>query len=69
VRIDGEDLGKSGAQFGAISLVYPQIEDGRVIADAKVANLGDYFVGERIRVWVSAGKRKSTSWRDNLLPP
>ena len=34
VRIDGEDLGKSGAQFGTIKLVYPQIEDGRVIADA-----------------------------------
>jgi RND family efflux transporter MFP subunit len=57
VRIDGEDLGKNGAQFGTITLVYPQIEDGRVIADAKVANLGDYFVGERIRVWVSAGER------------
>jgi RND family efflux transporter MFP subunit len=57
VRIDGEELGKSGAQFGTIRLVYPQIEDGRVIADAAVASLGDYFVGERIRVWVSAGER------------
>ncbi len=59
VRIDGEDLGKSGVQFGRINLVYPQIEDGRVIADAKVADLGDYFVGQRIRVWVSAGGRTS----------
>ncbi len=59
VRIDGEDLGKSGVQFGTITLVYPQIEDGRVIADAKVANLGDYFVGQRIRVWVAAGERTS----------
>ena len=59
VRIDGEELGKSGAQFGTIRLVYPQIEDGRVIADAAVADLGDYFVGERIRVWVSAGERQS----------
>jgi RND family efflux transporter MFP subunit len=59
VRIDGEELGKSGAEFGTIRLVYPQIEDGRVIADAAVANLGDYFVGERIRVWVSAGERTS----------
>jgi len=59
VRIDGEDLGKSGIQFGTINLVYPQIEDGRVIADAKVADLGDYFVGQRIRVWVSAGGRTS----------
>ncbi len=63
VRIDGEELGKelrkSGVQFGTIRLVYPQIEDGRVIADAAVAGLGDYFVGERIRVWVSAGERDS----------
>jgi len=59
VRIDREELGQSGAQFGTIRLVYPQIEDGRVIADAAVANLGDYFVGERIRVWVSAGGRSS----------
>ena len=47
---------QSGAKFGTIKLVYPQIEDGRVVADAKVAGLGDYFVGERIRVWVS-GRR------------
>lgn len=57
VRIDGEELGKGAAQFGRIRLVYPQIEDGRVIADAAVTGLGDYFVGERIRVWVSAGER------------
>lgn len=59
VRINGEEFGKSGAQFGTIQLVYPQIEDGRVIADAAVSGLGDYFVGERIRVWVSAGERSS----------
>src|SRR3989304_864382 len=29
VRIDGEELGKSGVQFGTIRLVYPQIEDAR----------------------------------------
>jgi RND family efflux transporter MFP subunit len=59
VRIAGEELGKSGAQFGTIKLVYPQIEDGRVVADAAVEGLGDYFVGERIRVWVPAGERTS----------
>jgi len=59
VRIDGEEFNKSDAQFGTIRLVYPQIEDGRVIADAAVAGLGEYFVGERIRVWVSAGDRES----------
>jgi RND family efflux transporter MFP subunit len=60
VRIDGEDIGKSGAQFGTVGLVYPQIEDGRVVADAAVGGLGDYFVGQRIRVWISAGQRIST---------
>jgi multidrug efflux pump subunit AcrA (membrane-fusion protein) len=59
VRIDGEDLGTSGAKFGIIELVYPQIENGHVVADATVTGLGDYFVGERIRVWISAGERKS----------
>ncbi len=59
VRIDGTELGANGAKFGTIKLVYPQIQDGRVIADAKVDGLGDYFVGERIRVWVAAGKRES----------
>lgn len=61
VRIDGEELGKGAALFGTIRLVYPQIEDGRVIADAAVTGLGDYFVGERIRVWVSAGERASVT--------
>jgi RND family efflux transporter MFP subunit len=57
VRVDSHELGANGAKFGSIKLVYPQIEDGRVIADAKVVGLGDYFVGERIRVWISAGER------------
>jgi RND family efflux transporter MFP subunit len=57
VRLDGEELGKEGPQFGVVRLVYPQIEDGRVVADATVQGLGDYFVGERIRVWVSGGER------------
>ena len=42
---------------GVIDLVYPQIEDGRVIADATVENLGEYFVGDRLRVWISGGER------------
>lgn len=57
VRTDAEELGESEARSGTIKRVYPQIEDGRVIADAIVAGLGDYFVGRRIRVWVSGGAR------------
>lgn len=57
VRIDGNDLGTSAPRYGRISLVYPQIEDGRVVADAAVEGLGDYFVNERVRVWIAAGER------------
>lgn len=67
VRLDGRELqgvvtGAAGRvpQFGRISLVYPQIEAGRVVADAVVADLGSYFVGERIRVWIAAGHREAT---------
>lgn len=42
---------------GRVRLVYPQIDQGRVIADAEVGGLGDFFVGERTRVYVATGKR------------
>ena len=61
VRIDPADLGRTnapGAVFGKITLVYPKIEEGRVVADAAVPGLGDFFVGERIRVWIGAGTRQ-----------
>ncbi len=57
VRIDRERASAAAAQFGKVRLVYPQIEDGRVIADAQIEGLDDYFVGERIRVWISGGSR------------
>lgn len=59
VRVDGRDLGADGAKFGTVSLVYPRIEDGNVIADADLKGLGDYFVGQRIEVWIPAGERHS----------
>lgn len=42
---------------GTIIRVYPELQGGRVIADAEVQGLGDYFVGERAVVWISAGRR------------
>jgi RND family efflux transporter MFP subunit len=42
---------------GLVRLVYPQITGGRVTADVEVKDLGDYFVGERTRVWISTGRR------------
>ncbi|MGA7118288.1 MAG: efflux RND transporter periplasmic adaptor subunit [Hyphomicrobium sp.] len=49
----------SGITTGRIALVYPEIQAGRVIADAEVPGLGDYYVGERTLVWISAGPRKT----------
>jgi len=59
IRLDAQDLGQGAASFGTISLVYPQVGDGRVVADAQVVGLGDYFVGQRVQVWISAGERRS----------
>lgn len=42
---------------GKVIQVYPELQGGRVVADAEVPGLGDYFVGERAVVWISAGKR------------
>ncbi|MGD9668206.1 MAG: efflux RND transporter periplasmic adaptor subunit [Hyphomicrobiaceae bacterium] len=42
---------------GSITQVYPELQSGRVIADASVKGLGDYFVGERVLVYISVGKR------------
>lgn len=50
---------ESVSREGRITRVYPELQGGRVIADAEVADLGDYFVGERTLVWISAGKRKT----------
>ncbi|KPF86350.1 hypothetical protein IP70_08635 [alpha proteobacterium AAP38] len=58
VRLDPDDLspGEQAGQ-GQITLVYPRISDGRVQADARVTGLGDYFVGQRVRVFVPTGER------------
>lgn len=59
VRVDGEELGLSGTLAGTVRLVYPQVEDGRVVADAAIDGLGDYFVARRVRVWLAAGERSA----------
>lgn len=59
VRIDGSELGNNKATEGIVTLVYPAIENGRVQADVSVPDLENYFVGERVRVWVSTTQRKA----------
>ena len=57
IRLDGDESGERTAKWGVIDLVYPQIEEGRIVADARVEGLGEYFVGDRLRVWISGGAR------------
>lgn len=59
IRIDGEAFADGKMRTGTVDLVYPQIEDGRVIADARFDNPREYFVGDRLRVWISGGDRTS----------
>lgn len=42
---------------GKVRLVYPELDQGRVVADVDVEGLGDFFVGERTRVFISTGTR------------
>ena len=37
------------------------MQNGRVIADVEIANLGNYFVGERALVRIAADKRQAPS--------
>lgn len=59
VQLAGGALTEDGlAATGTIRQVYPRIEAGRVTADAVVEGLGDFFVGERVRVLVSTDARR-----------
>ena len=57
VMVDSSDLTGDVSPSGYIRQVYPQVEDGRVIADAVVEGLGSYFVvavDERAAILVPA---------------
>jgi RND family efflux transporter MFP subunit len=59
VRVGERGLvGADMAREGKVTLVYPQVEQGQVVADVAVEGLGDYFVGERVPVYVPTGKRR-----------
>lgn len=55
----GLTAGDGDLRNGTIRQVYPQLDRGRVVADAEVEGLGDFFVGERTRVFVSTGRRET----------
>lgn len=64
VRLEPGVLAQSASETGIIRKVYPQIADGRVVADVVVEGLSGYFVGERILVWVTTSERPAI-----LVPP
>ncbi len=44
---------------GQIVHVYPELRQGRVVADVEAVGIGDYFIGERVAVHVVTGRRKT----------
>ena len=55
----GRDSRSEPSREGRIAKVYPEIFEGRIIADVLVDGLGDYFVNERTLVWIPVGSRSA----------
>ena len=55
IQIDGAGEGATGR----LARVYPQIENGRVIADVAVEGLNDAFVDARVLVRLAVGQREA----------
>lgn len=53
----GLETAPEGLTPGRVRQVYPEMEGGRVVADVDAAGIGDFFVGERARVYVATGDR------------
>jgi RND family efflux transporter MFP subunit len=49
--------GAQALTAGAIAKIYPELENGQVIADVEVPGLEDYYVGERTLVRVPVARR------------
>lgn len=54
-----DQTASSAPRKGRIVKIYPEIDNGRVIADAEVDNLGDYFIGERVQIFAPVGERQA----------
>lgn len=55
IQIDGV----SGVTVGKLERIYPQIENGRVVADVSVQGLSDAFVDARVLVRLPVAKRSA----------
>ncbi len=54
----GMEMDEETRRIGIVRQVYPEMRNGRVVADVEVGGLGDFFIGERIRALVTTGVRK-----------
>ena len=52
-------IGADGKRIGYVQQVYPEMQQGRVVADVTVDDLGDFFVGERLSVYIATGTRET----------
>jgi RND family efflux transporter MFP subunit len=59
LEANGSANGEEALRSGRVRLVYPEIVGGLVVADVEVEGLGNYFVGERTRVYVTTGQRNA----------
>lgn len=61
IRVGSRSLGEGNGKLtdGRITQVYPELQNGRVLADAEADGLDSFFIGERILVWISAGERQA----------
>lgn len=53
------ERGDGGTVEGKLARIYPEIDNGRVIADVNVADLPEGFVNKRLLVRVPIGERKA----------
>jgi RND family efflux transporter MFP subunit len=52
---------------GMVRQVYPEMRKGRVVADVSMDGLADYFIGERLRVYVATGTRSTFLVPENYV--
>ncbi|MCW5698776.1 MAG: efflux RND transporter periplasmic adaptor subunit [Rhodospirillales bacterium] len=59
--------GAMQVRSGHVVKVFPELVQGRVIADVEAEDLGNFFVGERVRAYVPTGQRNTVVVPDGFL--
>ncbi|MBE1297980.1 MAG: efflux RND transporter periplasmic adaptor subunit [Rhodobacteraceae bacterium] len=53
----GELTSAEAQSDGRIAKIYPELVAGQVVVDVEAEGLGDFFVGERVRLLIATGQR------------